>query len=1118
MSSNYFGVFCDYTASRSDGFKFDDFYVGDPIVDTIAPLIQNVESNSDSSIIINFSEVVDETSATVLTNYLVNSNIGSPSSINYSGNSIELIFSDNFVEGNNYMINVSSIADLSGNIISIAMETFLYYVPRAGDIVVNEIFADPSPQVLLPEAEFIELYNTKSFAINLKNWELKSGSSSYGLFEDFEIPAQGYLVLCADTYFPIYKNLALAYGMSDWRSITDTGDNISLYSNTGVLIDNIDFTNAWYNNNSKCNGGYSLERKNTSSECSGIDNWEASSSNFGGTPGTKNTHNTLAFETLPPLVNSYELIGLNSVSITFSEPMDSNVLQISNYTIDNGSSINSISPLNAELSEVQLFFDVPITIDQTYQLSISKVKDCLGNEIKDLSIVLGTSSYQPTLNDVVFTEVMFDPDPQIGLPNVEYLEIYNRSEHAINLGDLKFFVNSTETNFNYYYLLPGTYLMLCDDKGRRAFDIIDPIMIFDKFPSLGNEASISIFTNEDSCLFNVKYEDNWHANDIKKAGGYSLEMIDLDYPCFEMGNWTSSVDPSGGSPSRVNSVNGINPDETPLKLAEIIYLDAFRIKAVFNEKVDEESLKNATFNIDNSIGQANISGLVTPEKKEILLTLAKELQPGIIYTLTAENLVSCSGIEIDSNNTLPFGVPQNIEVGDIIINEILFDALTNQRDFIELYNKSDKVLCTKDLIIAEADPITDELTDIEYLGLTNKLILPNDYVVFTSDDILLTQTYHVESPYKILEVSGMPSYSSSEGKAVLLRGDLEVLDELTYSDDWHFTFLENDQGVSLERIDFNEPTQDQSNWNSASESVGYATPTYLNSIQITPNFTLEPGDIIINEVLFNPNVGGYDFIELYNTSNKSIPLSELIIAETEDGTVTDFVNLSSLENLTIEPQGYIVLTENSENIFAEYTVLDPSALIEASIPNAPDEGGTIVLLRQDEVIIDELTFLDDWHFALLDDDEGVSLERISFDGNTQDQNNWQSAAQSVGFATPTSINSSTLNIEINENDISVEPEVFSPDNDGTDDKLAIKYNLDRAGYVANIYIFDLEGRQVRHLIKSQTLSQEGFFIWDGLNDNNEKARVGIHLVYTELIDLNGEIKKFKDKCVVAAKL
>ena len=83
--------------------------------------------------------------------------------------------------------------------------------------------------------------------------------------------------------------------------------------------------------------------------------------------------------------------------------------------------------------------------------------------------------------------------------------------------------------------------------------------------------------------------------------------------------------------------------------------------------------------------------------------------------------------------------------------------------------------------------------------------------------------------------------------------------------------------------------------------------------------------------------------------------------------------------------------------------------------------------------------------------------------------------------------------------------------------LNIAYSFDQAGYTANIRIFDQQGRQVADLVRNALLRQAGSFTWDGITDKNEKAPIGIYIVFMEIFDLNGTVKHYKQACVVAAK-
>jgi flagellar hook assembly protein FlgD len=145
------------------------------------------------------------------------------------------------------------------------------------------------------------------------------------------------------------------------------------------------------------------------------------------------------------------------------------------------------------------------------------------------------------------------------------------------------------------------------------------------------------------------------------------------------------------------------------------------------------------------------------------------------------------------------------------------------------------------------------------------------------------------------------------------------------------------------------------------------------------------------------------------------------------------------------------------------------------------------------------------------------LERIDYNRPSNDNTNWHSAAEDVGFATPGYENSQYKKVEITDG-ISISPETFSPDNDGVDDVLNISYQFAEAGYVANIVIYDAKGRLIKNLLLNELLGTKGTFSWDGINENNEKAAIGIYIIYFEAFKLNGETKKFKKTGVLGGHL
>lgn len=289
-----------------------------------------------------------------------------------------------------------------------------------------------------------------------------------------------------------------------------------------------------------------------------------------------------------------------------------------------------------------------------------------------------------------------------------------------------------------------------------------------------------------------------------------------------------------------------------------------------------------------------------------------------------------------------------------------------------------------------------------------------------------------------------------------------------------------------------------------------------NTAQFAIPGKITTGDILINEVLFNPASGGYDYLEIYNNSQKITDLKELKVATTDD-----FDSLVSVKSITTEsnllfPGRYMVLTENPAAVRQFYFAENPDWFIEMDLPSFNDDEGVIVLVNTDGTRIDQLHYFDSWQFPLIDNVEGVSLERIYFSSPTQDSLNWHSAASTVGFGTPTYKNSQYMQPGIGD-EITVSPQAFSPDQDGFNDILSIAYQFDQPGYTANVRIFDDKGRQVNDLVHNALLPQSGSFTWDGLTDKNERASIGIYIIYLEIFKLDGTVKHYKKACVLAAK-
>lgn len=289
-----------------------------------------------------------------------------------------------------------------------------------------------------------------------------------------------------------------------------------------------------------------------------------------------------------------------------------------------------------------------------------------------------------------------------------------------------------------------------------------------------------------------------------------------------------------------------------------------------------------------------------------------------------------------------------------------------------------------------------------------------------------------------------------------------------------------------------------------------------NTAQFAIPGVIATGEILINELLFNPKSGGYDYLEIYNNSQKIADLKDLLIATTNNQDSLISVKSITTESNLLFPGQYMVLTENPASIRQSYFTENPDWFIQMDLPSFNDDEGVVVLVNLQGKRIDQLHYFDTWQFPLIDEVEGVALERIYFNSPTQDSLNWHSAASTVGFGTPTYKNSQFIQPGTGD-EITVSPAAFSPDQDGFNDILSIAYQFDQSGYTANVRIFDDKGRQVTDLQHNALLPQSGVFTWDGITDNNERAAMGIYIVYVEIFKLDGTVKHYKKACVLAAK-
>lgn len=858
-TTSYFGYFCKYTSSNSTKFYLDNIEIQYMEVDTEKPEVEAVLLESSKDLKISFSEMLLEETAVNLLNYSVNQSVGNPVLAVLSEGKTEVLlqFENDFLENQEYEITIENIEDLSGNVMEPTMETFARVEVAPFDVVINEIMADPTPEIQLPNAEYLEIYNRTSTVIALQGWKLEIGGTLKD-FPEVNIPANSYLILCKESNISLLASYGDCVGFSSF-SLTNGGQLLRLVSPTDDIIHEVEYSDDWYLDPNKDDGGWSLEQINPSDFCSQAINWRAAEDARGGSPGEINSiyDDTPAF----PQASSLDIVDNPLLLLTFNQQMDlQDILRKSNYSVNPGGIPVQQVMAKDTSSSVFLIFEDQFEIGQNYQLVIDgEIRNCAG-QLMDTPAEIDFMVPKIALEgDVVVNEILADPEPSYGLPPFEFLELYNTSNAPIDLAGWTLQTGSSLKTFDSYLLAPQSYLIICEPDAVASFTDFGDTYAMSSFSLTNGGAQIVLRNLSGGIIHQVEYDDDWFEDEDKSDGGWSLEAIDpLEY-CIEQPNWSESIDERGGTPGSLNSVNGTSGEIEPLRIQRVELLNQTSIRVYFSEKMDSISLaETQNYFIDQGIGNPEACEIEEPKYNTVVLSLSEVLSNAVVYTLEIqEGLLECNGSSA-GGLFISFAVPDEIEKGDIVFNEILFDAAIDDGEYIELVNVSEKILETAGLSISRIK-VNQYDTSWYTADLESALLFPMDYVAYAESPSQVLKVYYSEQPEQIMQLTDLPDFPSSEGHILLhLTSSTDsIIDELQYNEDMHHSLLKDTKGVSLEKINLMGGNT-TANWHSAASSVNYGTPAYQNSQYLEESISQSVFEL--TPEVFSPDNDGFEDI------------------------------------------------------------------------------------------------------------------------------------------------------------------------------------------------------------------------------------------------------------------
>ncbi|NNE28359.1 MAG: hypothetical protein HKN16_01905, partial [Saprospiraceae bacterium] len=230
-TGNYFGIGCYYSATRADKFYFDDLVIGPGFADLVPPKVVSSSMNETGMITLEFSEGLEPISATNSDNYSFQPSLVffPPEFMLGTTNELSIEVTGGLVSGTIYELELSGIEDFFGNPIA---DTTLYFefldvqIPEPYDLLINEIMADESPSVGLPDAEYIEIWNVSSKNIQLAKIIFEDGGGETQLPSRILRP-QEIIVLTSSESFELLQ-FDNTIGVVGFPSLTNSGETISL--------------------------------------------------------------------------------------------------------------------------------------------------------------------------------------------------------------------------------------------------------------------------------------------------------------------------------------------------------------------------------------------------------------------------------------------------------------------------------------------------------------------------------------------------------------------------------------------------------------------------------------------------------------------------------------------------------------------------------------------------------------------------------------------------------------------------------------------------------------------------------------------------------------------------
>jgi len=786
-----------YSSSNAASFYLEDIRIGNILYDKTAPFVLRHYKVGQAWHLF-FSEAMDTATGQALPFF-------GDSIAYFWANSRQLILP---VFLGDTLLDLQDFKDQNGN--ALLEPNIRLKDPRLTfrSIHISELMADPNPTAGLPEQEWIELFNGSPDDIEMNSCQLQDATSN-ALFPDYSFQSGAYLLLAANCSLLTQYGPCLELAISS-SLLNNSGDELLLIHRNGDTLENLHYSNSWYKDALKSDGGYSLEKRDPFNACVPDKvNFVASKDAQGGSPGRINSVDERIRDEIPPVLQLFELLGPKMARLIFTEAL-SNLGAVFFQS-------DSLKLERVDEAEYRLIFKnaLPADARKIWHICLENQQDCAGNRSTDTCFEFRFAIPEiPHRAELIFTELFY-------LPSMHYspfVEVYNRSEKALSLAGTSWGNESKMLIFGNQLLYPGESLVLCKKADTMQLTGLKK-ELFSTWPVFSSSGKVWLQNVEGERIDQAYFADSLFVGASGNTGAYSLVRIDSLHRCARKQDWQTGIC-LGGSPGIQNFQKGQGADALP-ELWQVYPISPSRLRLSYSSALGPE-LPDIELNASGNLLRWDISGMDFSNGE---IEWSENLLPNTRYRLTQAAGQTCNGEEFPEQS-FEFQLPSGAE--GLRLNEILFDPIGNEPDYVELYNAGDKAIDLKGIFLGKQD----EQGIIKEKGLIapeGYLLLPGEYVLITEREHLLAKRYPGFSGRNSLFMKGLPSYPNTGAGVLLMDSTGVVLDSFFYTPSMHSSLLDETEGVSLERIDPNYVGDQISNWISASASTNFGTPGRVNS-------------------------------------------------------------------------------------------------------------------------------------------------------------------------------------------------------------------------------------------------------------------------------------------------